>query len=436
MLKVHLLVGGKQLDRAIKKRVWTPGRIILVVLVCAFITFITYQLLTRTGKTRLRVDPSRMTISQVENGEFLEYYPFEGTVVPVTSVYLDVETGGMVDEIFAEGGKYIEKGDLILSFSNDALQRSSIETETRLLENLNTLKDTQIRLAQDKLTRKETLLDLNYQIQEMEKKFKRYEVLKQENIAISEEEYESVRDQLSYMKDKRDLLEERIEQEDLLSDSQLEQANSSIERTNLSLDLLEKSVKSLDVLAPISGYLSSIDAEIGQSIPSGKRIGQIDLLDNLKIRIEIDQYYISKVAVGTKGRFTLDEQTYEVEVKKIYPEVKDNVFEADMTFLGETPGTIKRGQTLTIQLTFGEPAKSLMLAKGGFYQETGGRWVYLVSEDQKTAYRADVRLGRQNPRYVEILEGLKEGDWVVTSGYDTFNEADELMFSAPLNLGE
>jgi HlyD family secretion protein len=214
----------------------------------------------------------------------------------------------------------------------------------------------------------------------------------------------------------------------------LEQANSSIERTNLSLDLLEKSVNSLEVRAPISGYLSSIDAEIGQSIPSGKRIGQIDLLDNLKIRIEIDQYYISKVAVGTKGRFTLDEQTYEVEVNKIYPEVKNNVFEADMAFIGETPGTIKRGQTLTIQLTFGEPAKSLMLAKGGFYQETGGRWVYLISEDQKTAYRADVRLGRQNPRYVEILEGLKEGDWVITSGYDTFNEADELIFSATLNL--
>ena len=422
------------MDRVIKKKVWTPGRITLTAFACAFVIFITYQLLTRTDKTRLRVDPSRMTISKAEYGEFLEYYPFEGTVVPVTSVYLDVETGGRVDEIFAEGGKYIEKGDLILQFSNDALQRSFIEAETRLLENLNTLKDTQIRLAQDKLTRKETLLDLNYQIQELEKKFKRYEVLKEEDIAISEEEYEAVRDQLNYMKDKRDLLEERIEQENLLSDSQLEQANRSIKRTNLSLDILEKSVKSFEVRAPISGYLSSIDAEIGQSIPSGKRIGQIDLLDNLKIRIEVDQYYISRVAVGTKGRFTLDEQTYEVEVNKIYPEVKDNVFEADTIFVGEPPPGIKRGQTLTIQLSFSEPEKSLMLAKGGFYQETGGRWVYLISEDRKTAYRADVRLGRQNPRYVEMLEGLKEGDWVITSGYDTFNEVDELIFSEALNI--
>jgi len=377
-----------------------------------------------------------MTISKVENGEFLEYYPFPGTVEPVTSVYLDVEEGGRVEEIVAEGGKYIEKGDTILRFSNDSLQRNSIEAETRLLENLNNLKNTQITIAQTKLNRKEELLNLNYQIQEQEKKFKRYEILKQENIAISEEEYETVRDQLKYNKDRRDLLEERINQEDLLSDSQLDQANSSIKRTNLSLDLLAKTVENLEVRAPISGYLSSIDAEIGQSIPSRERIGQIDILDNLKIRVKIDQYYISKVSVGTKGNFTLDDQTYEVEVNKIYPEVKDNVFEADMMFVGDAPKGIKRGQTLTIQLIFGEPAKSLMVAKGGFYQETGGRWVYLISKDLKTASRVDVRLGRQNPRYVEILEGLKEGDWVITSGYDTYNEADILVFTAELSLGK
>ena len=424
------------MDRAIKKKIWTPGRIILLSLVCAFVFFVAYLVSTRSGKNRLKVDSSRMTISKVENGEFLEYYPFPGTVEPVTSVYLDVEEGGRVEEIVAEGGKYIEKGDTILRFSNDSLQRNSIEAETRLLENLNNLKNTQITIAQTKLNRKEELLNLNYQIQEQEKKFKRYEILKQENIAISEEEYETVRDQLKYNKDRRDLLEERINQEDLLSDSQLDQANSSIKRTNLSLDLLAKTVENLEVRAPISGYLSSIDAEIGQSIPSRERIGQIDILDNLKIRVKIDQYYISKVSVGTKGNFTLDDQTYEVEVNKIYPEVKDNVFEADMMFVGDAPKGIKRGQTLTIQLIFGEPAKSLMVAKGGFYQETGGRWVYLISKDLKTASRVDVRLGRQNPRYVEILEGLKEGDWVITSGYDTYNEADILVFTAELSLGK
>lgn len=424
------------MDRAIKKKIWTPGRIIMIVVACAFITFLTYQVTTRSGKSRLKVDPSRMTISKVENGEFLEYYPFTGTVEPVTSVYLDVEEGGRVDEIFAEGGKYIQKGDLILRFSNANLQRNSIDSETQLLEKLNTLSTTQIDRAQNKLVLKDNLADLNYRILDLEKKFARYKALKEEKIGISDEEFENVRDELNYQKEKRAILEERIKQDDIMSDKQIEQATTSIKRLNNSLDLLANTVKSLEVRAPISGYLSSLDAQIGQSVPSGKRIGQIDVLDNLKIRIKIDQYYISKVAVGTKGNFTLDEKTYEVAVSKIYPEVKDNVFAADMTFSDDPPKTIKRGQTLTIQLIFGEPAKSLMVAKGGFYQETGGRWVYLISKDQKTATRMDVRLGRQNPRNVEILEGLKEGDWVVTSGYDTFKEADELLFTAELNLGK
>ena len=422
------------MDRIIKKKIWTPARIVSIIVALAVVVSLTYMVLSRSGKTRLKADPSRMTISRVENGEFLEYYPFTGTVEPVTSVYLDVEKGGRVEEIYVEGGKYITKGDKILRFSNSDLQQNSIQTETQLLKNLDELQNTQITIAQTKLARKEELLNLNYEIQDLEKKFARYKVLKEEKIVISDEDYEGVRDSLKYKQDKRDLLEERIKQEDLLNEKQLEQANSSIKRTNLSLDLLEKSVESLVVKAPISGYLSSLDAQIGQNLTQGKRIGQIDVLENLKIRVKIDQYYISKVAVGTKGNFALDDKTYEVTVSKIYPEVKDNVFEADMAFADDPPKTIKRGQTLTIQLIFGEPAKSLMVAKGGFYQETGGRWVYLISQDQKTASRADVRLGRQNPRNVEILEGLKEGDWVVTSGYDTFNEVDELMFTADLNL--
>jgi HlyD family secretion protein len=425
---------GNKMDRPIEKKRWPISRLVLIIGICAITIFLLYQVLSRSGKTRLKVDTSRMTVSQVKYGEFQEYYPFDGTVVPETSVYLDVEQGGRVEEIFVEGGQPIKKGDLILRFSNDSLQRSSIEAETRLLENLNNLKNTQITIAQTKLNRKEELLNLNYQIQDLEKKFKRYEVLRKENIVISEEQYESVRDELKYMKDKRDLLEERIRQEDILNDNQLEQANSSIKRTNLSMDLLEKSVKSLEVRAPISGHLSSINAEIGQNIGPGQRIGQIDVLDSFKIRAGIDQYYISKVAVGTRGKFSLDGVTYEAEVKKTYPEVINNVFTVDVGFVGELPKGIKRGQVLTIELSFGEPGQSLMVTKGGFYQQTSGRWVYLISEDRKKAYRANIRLGRQNPRYVEILEGLKEGDWVITSGYDTFKEADILIFNEPLSL--
>ncbi len=311
------------MDKPIKKRVFTPGRIVFFTCSILVLAFLAYALTTRSGKLagkpRLKVDPSRLTFSKVEYGEFREYYPFDGMVEPVTSVYLDVETGGRVDQIFVEGGKFVQKGDLILRFSNASLQRNSIDTESRLLETLDIQRNTQFNRAQNKLTLKDTLLDLNYQILKLEDKFKRYGSLGEDSGVLSEEEYKTIKDQLTYMKNKRDLLEERIKQEDLLGEVQTEQANKSIERLNVSLDLLEKTVESLDVRAPISGYLSSIDAEIGQNIGPGKRIGQIDLLDKLKLRADIDQYYISRVSLGTKGKFSFDGNNYALEVQKIYP---------------------------------------------------------------------------------------------------------------------
>ena len=422
------------MDRAIEKKHWPASRIILIFCICLIITFLAYLVISRSGSTRLKIDPTRMTISQVKYGEFREYYPFDGTVVPVTSVYLDIEEGGRVEEIFVEGGQSIQKGDRILRFSNDTLQRNSIDTETRLLENLDTLRNTQFNRAQSKLLLRDTLLDMNYNILRLEKKYRRYKALKKDDVVVSEEQYENVFDELNYQKEKRDLLKERIRQEDLLSEKQIEQANKSIERLNISLDLLGKTMDSLEVRAPISGHLSSISADIGQTISRGQRIGQIDILDRLKIRAGIDQYYNSKVDIETKGKFSLDGKTYEVEVMKIYPEVINDQFNVDMAFAGDPPEGIKRGQTLTVELDFSESEKSLMVTKGGFYQETGGRWVYLVSEDGATAHRADIRLGRQNPRFVEVLEGLKEGDMVITSGYDTFKEADTLIFDEPINL--
>lgn len=422
------------MDRVIKKKKFPPGRIALMVVSCAVVFFLAYQVLSRSGTTRLKVDPSRITFSRAEYGEFQEYYPFDGTVVPVTSVYLDVETGGRVDEIFAEGGKYITKGEPILRLSNDAARRSYIDSENQLLKNLDELRNTQTTIAQTELSNRESLLQINYQITKMEKKYNRYKTLMAEDLAISREDFETVEDELAYMKARRDLLKERIQTEKILNAKQLEQAETSIESLTKSLELLTKSVESLEVKAPISGYLSSIDAEIGQQIGGGKRIGQIDILDDLKIQIEIDQYYNTRVSVGTTGKFTLDGEIYAVEITKIYPEVVNSIFKADMVFSGEAPAGIKRGQTLTIELSFSEPEKSLMVKKGGFYQETGGRWAYLISEDRKSASRVNIRLGSQNPRYVEIIEGLKEGDWIITSGYDTFNEADILIFPEPQSL--
>ncbi len=424
------------MDRKIEKKGIPLKRLIPIIVIFLVIVFLVYEVITRSGTTRLKVDPSRMTISQVKYGEFQEYYPFDGTVIPVTSVYLDVEQGGRVEEIFVEGGRPIQKGDRILRFSNTSAQSNFIQLENSLLENLDRQQNTQLSLAQGKLNRKETLMRLNYELLQLERKYKRYNVLKKEKIVISEEEYESLIDQIEYKKAQIELQKERNKQEDLISEQQLESANRTIGRLEIGLELIARQIDSLEVRAPISGHLSSISAEIGEKINPGQRIGQIDILDKLKIRAGVDQYYISKVEVGTKGKFTLDGESYNVEVIKIYPEVVNNVFNVDMAFSDELPDGIKRGQTLTVELSFSEPGESLMVKKGGFYQQTSGRWVYLISEDGKTAHRIDMRLGRQNPRYVEVLEGLNEGDWIITSGYDTFKEADELIFKDAVALKE
>ena len=423
------------MDRVIEKKKWSPVRLVLIFGGGALVLILSWMIVSQSGMTRLRVDPARLTVSRVQYGEFLEYYPSSGWVEPETSVYLDVEEGGRVDEIFVEGGQYIEKGERILRFSNVALQRQSIDTETFLLENLDQQRNTQFIRTQSQLLLREALLDLEYQILELEKKYKRYQVLKEKKeSSLSIEQFEAVRDELEYRRNKRTLLQERIRQEDLLGKQQLVHANQSIERLDTALGLLSKIVDSMDVRAPISGHLSSIDAEIGQNINKGQRIGQIDLLDRFKIRVEIDQYYLTRVNIGTKGKFELDGTTYAVVVKKIYPEVLNNIFRVDMSFDGEPPAGLKRGQELTVELSFSEPSQSLMVTKGGFYQQTSGRWVYLLSQDGKSATKTSIRLGRQNPRHVEVLEGLRQGDWIITSGYDSFNEVDELIFTGPLEL--
>lgn len=421
------------MDKPIEKKGWSKRRWAAIAVLALAAIALTWQLLSRSQSTRLSVDPERLTTALVQQGVFHEYYPFDGTVEPATSVYLDIEEGGRVDEIFVEGGAHVDKGDLILRFSNASLQRTAIDTETQLLENLDIQRNTEFNRAQSSLLLKEALLDLDHQILELEKKYRRFEVLMtSSNSALSAEQFETTRDQLKYLKDKRTLLAERIRQEAILSAKQIAQAQQSIERLNLSMDLLGRIVKSLEVRAPISGFLSTIDAQVGQSIARGQRIGQIDLLDRFKLRVRIDQFYISRVEIGTAGHTNLDGRAWDVKVTKVYPEVKNSTFEADVVFAGEVPPTLKRGQSLTVELSFGSPSQSLKVAKGSFYQATSGRWVYLIATDGRTARRTNVRLGRQNPREVEVLEGLRAGDRIIASSYDNFNGVDELRFVKPI----
>lgn len=421
------------MDRVLEKRRGPSVRTIAFAAVVLAVVALGWLLMVQVGESRLRIEPTRLTTAEVRFGEFREYYPSDGRVEPLTTVFLDLEQGGRVEEILNDGGGPVEAGALIMRLSNSTLQRSSIEAETRLLENLNALRNTQINLAQNALTLRSQLLDIEHQILDVENRNRRYERL-MESDAIAREAYETSRDELAWLHDKRDLLIERIAREEELSRLQLDQADRSIERTNLSLDLLARSIESLEVRAPISGFLSSISAEIGQNIPSGQRVGQIDVLDAYKITVSIDQYYASRVEVGTPGHFELDGQRYDVAVERIFPEIVNDSFRVDVTFVGDVPSTLRRGQRLTVELSFSEPTESLTVARGSSTQQTSGRWAYLIDEDRESARRVPIRLGRQNPGFVEVLEGLREGDWIITSSYEGFNEVDELRFTQPIEL--
>lgn len=423
------------MDRPIEKQGRSSRQWLVVAVLAIAAVAVGVVAFSRSGGSRLRVDATRITTATVAQGTFREYYPFDGVVEPATSVYLDIEEGGRVESILAEGGALVQKGDLILRFSNAQAQRTAIETETRLLETLDQQRNTEFNSARSNLLQQESLLDLDHEIIDVEAKFKRYDALmKTPSSPISLEQYETVRDQYNYLKKRRTLLAERIRQEEILSSNQLSQAKKSITRLNENMELLNRIVQSLEVRAPITGYLSTIDAQVGQNINRGQRIGQIDLLDRFKIRARIDQLYISRVVVDTPGHVTLDGKSWDVKVQKVYPEVKNSLFEADIVFADAVPETLKRGQTVTVELSFGEPSQTLIVSKGGFYQQTGGRWVYLISKDGASAQRTEVRLGRQNPRQVEVLEGLQEGDRIISSGYDSYNSADELKFSEAIKI--
>jgi len=425
------------MDRVIEKKSRTPKQLIVIGAAALVALVVVWQIFSRAGSSRLKVDTTRITVGAVEKGQFREYFPFDGTVAPAETVYLDIEEGGRVDAIFVEGGQEVKEGQLLLRFSNPQAERTAIETETRLLETLDTYRNTEFSSTQSTIQRQEALLEIDHQIIDMEAKFKRYDSLMgTPNSPISRETYETTRDQLTYLKNRRALMQERMAQEEQLNNNRLKLAKESISRLNESKELLDRISKALEVRAPASGVLSTIDAEKGQNINRGQRIGQIDVPGKYKISARIDQFYIARVQVGTPGHVNLDGRDWEVKVSKVYPEVKQNTFEADVVFASEVPATLKRGQSVTVELSFGSPSESLYVAKGGFYQQTGGRWVYLIGEDGKTARRAEVKLGRQNPRQVEVLEGLREGDQIITSGYESYNEIDELKLSEAIQKQE
>ena len=416
------------MDRKIPKNRWTLRNIAGLSGTALIILLILYYLVLGDHRSKLNVESEKITVSEVTRGQFQEFDPVQGTVQPIQTFFLDAVEGGRVDSTFVEAGSFVKQGDRILKLANMNLQLDVLYREALLFEQINNARNTRLAIEQNTLALRGQLTDVTYQIQRLERQDERDTVLLAKGL-ISKQDFQQVNDEHLYWIQKRALTVDNIRQDSILRHTQIEQLDASVRRMQNNLDLVKRSMDNLVVRAPISGQLTSRNAEIGESKSPGQRLGQIDVLDGFKVLTPIDEFYIARVNPGQKGETDINGKTYRLTVTKVYPEVRDNKFEVDMLFDGTPPPGIRRGQTLQIRLELGDLAEAVMVPRGGFYQKTGGQWIYVVDGSGAFAVKRPIRLGRQNPQVFEVLDGLQPGEKVVTSSYDNFGDIDKLVLT-------
>lgn len=414
------------MDRVIEKKKWNRKRILTILGVAALIGLIATSFYLTSGKTKLNVDPERLTVSEIKKGTFQEFIPVNGVVLPRTTIYLDAVEGGRVEEKYVDDGAMMTKGQPILRLSNTDLELSLVNQETQVYNLITQMQIAKNAAQQNTITNLNTMTDVENQYKEAERIYNLNKELYAKK-AIGFQEYKQSENNYSYQVNKKQLADRTLKQDADNNQQQVTQARQSFEGAQNALTVMRKKVGDLIVRAPVDGQLTSLDAEVGQSKNKGERLGQIDVTDGYKVRVDIDEHYISRVFNGLRGEFTFNDTTYILEIKKVYTQVVNGRFQVDMEFLNKIPKGIRRGQTLQIRLALSDETQALLLAKGGFYQQTGGNWIFKVTNDGSKAYRVDIQLGRQNPDYYEILSGLQPGDKVVTSSYENFGDNEELV---------
>lgn len=416
------------MDRKIEKKKWSQKRILTIAGIVGLLVLIFLSYYFTSGESKLNVDTERLTIGEVKNGVFQEYIPVNGIVLPQTTIYLDAVEGGRVEERFVDDGAVMKKGQPILRLSNTDLQLGLVTQQTNVYNLLTQMQISKNAAQQNTVSKLNQLADVESQFKEAQRIYNLNKKLFAEK-AIGSQEYEKAKNEYDYLLQKKKLSEQILAQDSVSTEQQLEQAKRSYEGSQVALKVMSQKVEDLIVRAPVDGQLTSLDAEVGQSKNKGERLGQIDVLDGYKVRVDVDEHYISRVFPGLTGEFDFSNKTYKLIIKKVYSQVNNGRFQVDMEFEknSDVPEGIRRGQSLQIRLTLSDESKALLLPKGGFYQQTGGNWIFKVSGNGGTAYKVNIRLGRQNPDYYEVLEGLNPGDRVITSSYDNFGNAGELV---------
>ncbi len=414
------------MDRIIEKKKWSQKRILTIGGITALVALIAGSIYFTSGKSKLNVDVDRITVSEIKEGVFQENIPVNGVVLPLTSIYLDAQEGGRVEEKYVEDGAVMKKGEPIMRLSNTDLLMTLMSQQNTVYNTLTQMQINRNNALQNTVGKRNQMADAENQHKEAERVYLLNKKLYDQK-AIGLQEFKESENNYNYYLQKKTLAEQILQQDSAFTLTQQTQDRQSHAASQEALSIMQKKVGDLIVRAPIDGQLTSLDAEIGQNKNKGERLGQIDVLDGFKVRVDIDEHYISRIYVGLKGTFTFAGQEYKLEIKKVYTQVTAGRFQVDMEFDGETPKSVRRGQTLQIVVALSDERKALLLPKGGFYQQTGGNWIFKVKENGSAAYKVDIQLGNQNKDYYEVVSGLQAGDKVVTSSYENYGNMQELV---------
>ncbi len=384
-------------------------------------------LIFRDDASTLRVNGDTLTFSEVRSGEFNDYIRISGQVHPMTTIQISPREAGIVEEIIAEEGSFVKAGDVIIKLSNDDLDLQILNSEANLAEKENTLRNTMISMEQQKMQLSLDILELQTEVKRKGRALESQRRLFDDGLIGKEEYLRSEEDYTLFCK-KLEVTLARAEQDSLYRSVQIKQMRESLENMKLNMQMIRKRKDNLAVKAPIDGELGLLEVALGQSIGSGSKIGQINELGSFKIEAQIDEHYIDRVSAGLTATFERQNETYDAVIRKVYPEVRSGKFQADFKFSGEQPSNVRTGQTYYLNLQLGQPESAILIPRGTFYQKTGGKWIYVVDPEGGKAVKREIRIGRQNPQFYEVLEGLEPGEKVITSGYDNFGDNEVLVF--------
>lgn len=415
------------MDRVIKKKKWTLKKILSILAILAFVFFLVYLIFLRDKSSKLYVDKNQLTVAEVLMDKFQEFIPIDGIVYPKNTVYIDAIQGGAVEAVYVEDGAMLIKGDTILKLLNTAMELNYMEQETRMLAEINTLQNSQLSLEQNKYLRQKEIVNLEYMIDAAKVDFERKVELFADSV-ISLKEFEDADRDFNFNLKQLELSIKLQKLDSISRDVQAKDIENSLKRMNENLKLLRKNIENAYVKAPTNGKLSSFSAEIGETKSSGEHLGQIDKQDGFKLRANIDERYISRVFIEQPAEFDFNRKNYQLYINKIYTDVRNGAFQVDLLFDSLAPSSIKRGQTLQLRLKFSSESDAIIVKRGGFFQETGGNWIYVIDPTGDFAIKRNIRINRQNTNFYEVMEGLQPGEKVIVSSYDSFGNKDKLIF--------